>query len=978
LRAAGWSCSLLLLAAWAQGASDFLVSNWSTADGLPDNTVRDIVETKDGYLWIGTANGLARFDGVRFRNYDTANSPGFTSANVLELAEDPEGGIWIATVGGTFRLFEGRFQSMHNSLDGPPVRLAHFATTTSGAFWMQMGTRLARWTGNSLEPFDLPEEPELIWSICAAPEGGLWVAAPNGLWRVDQGTATIAARTSLPRFISTTPDGSLWGLVGQRRLFCFRNERWQELLNPDDIRCATVQGFSNGDVWIGAASRHHAFRYRDGVLEEFADTHGLDGNRTLSFAEDRGGNIWIGMNGAGLYQLRPKRLRLYTQDDGFENVSLTSVVETQTGQIIAGVMGWAIHEETQNGFAALTDESTLALRTPTALVPATEGGIWAGQLSGRLPRLENGRVVEEIGADRGTRALFVDRDAGLWRAFRSGGIEHITKDRRPQILTTVEGLSSGPIYCFAQTPDGAIWAGSQQGLNRLDGHSIRQFGTDDGLGHQHIISLWTDSRGTLWAGTLGGGLSGWTGERFVTFHTRHGLPDAVISHIIEDDQEHLWIGTRAGLMRLRLDDLHNALEAPHPLLTGTLIGRREGIPRPDGWTRYQPASIKDGRGRLWFCTSSGLVRLNPEDFNQRRPPPIVHIEEYLLDGEIHPESLQDTTEAVVTPAAEELRLQFTALSALDPEALQFRYRLEDYDRDWIVAGRTREAAYSHLPPGSYRFRVQATDPGGSWSTPAAAIDVRVDPTLWQTSLFRATMVLAGVGLLTLGYRWRIGALERRRRAQEAFSRRLIDSQEAERKRIAAELHDSLGQNLLVIKNKAVLALTHQHQPDKMSTRLEEVSEMASTALREVRDIAQNLRPYQIDELGLTRSIAAVIRQCGDASEITFTTELDDIDALLPPGHQISFYRIVQESLNNIVKHSRATAAKIRLRHQGSRIILSVKDNGIGLANTGNGKHGFGIHNMTERVRAMNGQLQLTSGSDDGTRLHIELPISTLS
>ncbi len=966
------------MAACAQGSSEFLVRNWSTADGLPDNAVRDIIETRDGYLWIGTANGLARFDGVRFRSFDTTNSAGLTSANILELAEDPQGGIWIATVGETFRFSEGRFQSMQGILEGTPVRLAEFATTASGEFWMQMGTQLARWTGDALEPFDFPEEPEQIWDVCAAPQGGLWVAAPNGLWRVDQGRATVAATTALPRFISTTPDGSLWGLVGQSRLFSFQNEEWREVANPGEIRCATVQGLSNGDVWLGAASRHHAFRYRSGILEEFGDLHGLDGNRTLSFAEDRGDNIWIGMNGAGLYQLRPKRLRLFTQEDGFENISLTSVVESTDGQVVVGVMGWAIHEKTQDGFAPLTDESTLALRTPTALLAASEGGIWAGQLSGRLPRVENGRVVEEIGADRGTRALFLDRDGGLWRAFRSGGIEHITKDRKQQIFTPAEGLAPGSIYCFAQTPDGAIWAGSQHGLNRLEEHSLRLFGTDDGLGHPHVISLRADSRGTLWVGTLGGGLSAWTGERFVTLSTQHGLPDELISQIIEDDQEHLWIGTRAGLMRLALDDLHRALKAPNPLLTGSLIGSREGVLRPDSWTKYQPASIKDSEGLLWFCTSSGLVRLDPKDFAQLRPAPIVHLEEFLLDGESPTEFRRDTAEAVVTPTAEEVRIRFTALSALDPEALQFRYRLEGYDREWIVAGRAREAAYSHLPPGSYQFRVQASDPGGNWSTPAAEILVRVEPTFWQTTLFRLLVVLAGAGLLTLGYRWRVGALNRQRRAQETFSRRLIDSQEAERKRIAAELHDSLGQNLLVIKNKAALALTHQDQPAKVSTRLEEVSTMASTALREVRDIAQNLRPFQIDELGLTRSIAAVIRQCGDASEIAFTTELDDIDTLLPPEHQISFYRIVQESLNNIVKHSDATAATIRLRHQGGRIILSVEDDGVGIENTKKGKHGFGIHNMTERVRTMKGQLQLNSGPAGGTRLQVELPTATFS
>lgn len=471
-------------------------------------------------------------------------------------------------------------------------------------------------------------------------------------------------------------------------------------------------------------------------------------------------------------------------------------------------------------------------------------------------------------------------------------------------------------------------------MNRIEGERITRFGAAEGLGHPFVSALCVDSRGTLWAGTLGGGLSAWNGRRFVTLTTHEGLPHDTVEQLLEDDFGHLWLGTRLGLMRVALTQLHDFIAGKTRVVTGTLIGRDEGLLRPNFWTEYQPASLKTRDGRLWFCTGSGLVEIDPRRFARSAAAPIVHIEEVAVDGSLKSEIGNPKAEIVIAPGSERLEVRYTGISPSEPEQVRFRYRLAGYDRDWVEAGRTRFASYSKLPPGRYTFEVKAANNDGVWNETRAALAFVVQPTFWQTRWFRGALAVLGLGAIFAVHRWRIARLERRRAAQEVFSRKLIDSQEQERQRIAAELHDSLGQNLLVIKNRAALALAQQAHPEKMAAQVQEVSAMASAAVREVRAIAQNLRPFQIDELGLTKAIRAMTQTMGDASGIEFTADFDDVDHALPPEFEISFYRTVQECLSNVVKHSQARTATLTLRRAADALHLSVSDDGRGFASVG--------------------------------------------
>jgi len=467
----------------------------------------------------------------------------------------------------------------------------------------------------------------------------------------------------------------------------------------------------------------------------------------------------------------------------------------------------------------------------------------------------------------------------------------------------------------------------------------------------------------------------WIGSNFVTLTTKAGLVHDAVEQIIEDDLRHLWLGTRLGLVRVAISQLHDFIEGKLQVITSTLIGQDEGLLRPNFWTEYQPACAKASDGRLWFCTGSGIAIVDPRQFHGDAIAPRLHIQEISIDGRVHPLVSEGNQAMEIPPGSERVEVRYSAISSSEPAQVRFRHQLIGYDRDWREAGRARVASYSYLPPGTYQFQVIGVNNDAVWSKSAATVSLRVIPSFWQTSLFRGAVVLIVTGILFAAYRARIAQIERRRAAQEAFSRQLIESQEQERHRISRELHDSLGQNLLVIKNRAALALKQPNDPAKMSEHVAEVSSMASLAIREVREIAHNLRPFQIDELGLTEAITSMVRKMGDSSSIVFESDLADIDNALSPQDQINFFRIAQECLNNVVKHSNANKSRVSILRELRRLRLIVEDDGRGLAsgNSANLTGGsFGLKNIKERAYTLGGNVLVQSSPRQGTRIEVEI------
>jgi len=407
------------------------------------------------------------------------------------------------------------------------------------------------------------------------------------------------------------------------------------------------------------------------------------------------------------------------------------------------------------------------------------------------------------------------------------------------------------------------------------------------------------------------------------------------------------------------------------------FGKQDGMLNSECNGGRQPAGFVAEDGKLWFPTMGGVAVIDPEAARVNSLSPPVMIESVKLER-----GLIDFSRGVtVAPGQRDLEIAYTGLSFVKPEQVKFKYRLEGLDTEWIDVGTRRVAYFPNLPPGGYTFRVIAANSDGVWNDDGAALRIVVEAPFYRTGWFNALAALSLAAAGLLAYRARIAKLQRRQEEQAAFSQRLIESQEIERKRIAAELHDGLGQNLLVIKNRALLGLLAPEDQNRAVEQLGEISTAVSQTLDEVRQIAANLHPYQLDRLGLTKAIEAMIRKVAAAAPIKFSAEVDNIDGLFAPRAEINLYRIVQESLNNVVKHSAAAEAAVAIRRDGGHVAITVRDNGRGFVvesarNIGPLKQGFGLAGMAERARMLGGDYAIHSAPGEGTTVMLIIDLKT--
>jgi signal transduction histidine kinase len=552
------------------------------------------------------------------------------------------------------------------------------------------------------------------------------------------------------------------------------------------------------------------------------------------------------------------------------------------------------------------------------------------------------------------------------------GVEHHWEGQLTR-YTTREGLASDRVQCLAQDPGGDMWIGTLRGLNRISAGEVIRFPGEDVLTRKTIRALYVDQRGALWIGMLGSGLGRLYKNQLQIITTRHGLPSDAVEQILEDDDGHLWLGTFSGIVRVSRDELDACAEGRQGFVKPMTLGLEDGMAMPRCGTGFQPSCLKSRSGTLWFCTPGGLVTVDPKSIKPSTQPPPVYIEEATADDRLLALATRSVT---VPPGARRVSFRYTALSFSAPEKILFRYFLENYDDQWINAGVTREATYTRLPAGKYQFRVSAGDKDGVWNTAGAVLGVIVVPPWWQSWWFRGLAMAGLAGMVFSAYELRIYRHKKARTAQEVFARRLIESQEQERKRVAAELHDSLGQSLQVIKGRAQLGLNRTSNSPESAKEFQEISTAASQAIQEVRTISHALRPAELDQLGLAKAIEWMVEKTNATSATRFACELDGVDGLTPEM-QISLYRIAQEGINNVLKHAQATETILELKREAGNVRFSIFDNGRGFVRPAR-SDGQGLLGIAERARLLGGKFEIQSAQGKGTRLTVTIPLSHLT
>ena len=417
---------------------------------------------------------------------------------------------------------------------------------------------------------------------------------------------------------------------------------------------------------------------------------------------------------------------------------------------------------------------------------------------------------------------------------------------------------------------------------------------------------------------------------------------------------------------------------PPKTITSIAYGKGDGMQNVECNGGRSPGGFKARDGKLWFPTMGGVVVVDPATITTNSQPPPVVIEAMRINNEVVPVDLMNSalraprSALTIRPGQENFEIEYTALSFINSENLRFKYKLEGADDDWIDAGTRRTAYFSHLAPGAYTFRVMAANADGLWNETGARLRIQIVPPLYRTWWFLTLSALAIAGAVFAVFRYRVRQVEAREAAQQAFAQQLLASQEQERKRIAAELHDSLGQHLLVIKNWAMIGLNTANGAAQAPEPLTEISATASQAIDEVRQVVYDLRPYQLDKIGLTNTLRFMIEKVGAAAGLDIQTEFGAIDELFSYDEQVTLYRIVQECVNNIVKHAQAAAARVAITPHGETVRVLIADNGRGFAVTHRQGSGFGLQGLHERVRILKGEMMIDSAPGNGTKIQITI------
>ncbi|MGH9841356.1 MAG: sensor histidine kinase [Blastocatellia bacterium] len=991
----------VLALAWTVLAQ-YHFDSWTTNNGLPHNWIQAVRQTRDGYLWLTTRDGLARFDGLRFRVFNKNNTPEMTSNRFTyhALWEDREGNLWMGTLdGGVIRHRDGVFTA-YTTRDGlPDNAINRIDEDASGTVWFFTKGGLAQWKDGRLTR--VTAGPDGSFDAYLTTPGnfgidgiyfGLWRLGAIGWERFAYGQWTplpLPARITDPaklRIDSTFEDAErrFWYDLADREdeYYCVVDGRlsvYPAIPNTRDIQHACYQD-RKGRLWVGS---------QKGIVRLWKDRQAtpLDGFATpyiFKVLEDREGTLWIASLSEGLYRFREQPITVYRFPGGPQFNFIHQVWQDRSGRYWIGSGGFAEFKDGQFKTFHRAGRS----RAPWswgniigALYEDLDGALWLATWDG-IVRFKDGQIIEEkslsaqikghVNSVRRDRAgdLWFGSVQGLYRVHQDKGEDKVTR------YTTREGLASDSINVVFEDRAGTLLIGTTGGLSRFTGE---RFLPVEGLASSHITTLYEDQSGVLWIGTYDGGLRRLADGKLTSYTTEQGLYNNRIFQILEDDLGFLWMSNHLGLYRVRKQELERFAAGQISSINSTHFGQADGLVNVECAADGQPAGFKARDGKLWFPTMGGVAVVDPRAVPFNPTPPPVVIEECLLDRQ--PAAMQSGL--LINPRQENLEINYTALSLIKSEQIRFKYKLEGLNTDWIEAGERRTAYYSHIPPGQYVFKVTAANSDGVWNPVGQSLRIVVLPPFYRTWWFLTLVGLAAAGLVVAAWKLRLAQFKRAQAVQQAFSRQLIASQENERKRIAAELHDSLGQRLVVIKNLALMFLQSPANNGQGSgqgrQQIENLSAETSQAIGEVKEISYNLRPYQLDRIGLTKAVEAIVRTAAAASQITFTTAIENIDDVFPKESEINFYRIVQESVNNILKHSQATAASVTIQCDGGRLRLMIRDNGQGFApgtsSADPKKGGFGLLGIGERARLLGGEPVIHSVPGQGTTIIVEIDLA---
>ncbi len=1027
-RAGAWLVASAAVGGLAQ-TGDYLVDVWDTEKDLPNSSVTSIAQTPDGYLWVGTFNGLARFDGLRFVTFHPGNTPALRNARIQELFLDARGTLWINTYrGGLTSYSAGAFHREYDSQEGsdvhttlahsssnsitfvtqsglvlerdatpgsaaawktltPPggARLKFYCTDRAGALWfLTRDARVMRLVAGQFESLarDCGLSGTKALTLTADAAGVVWAGTDREVARWDgsrfqtmtptNGDSVVEASYLLP-----LRDGSFWVLANGRlrqqrgRQWVGEATDWDGLLGSASGRSMGMHEDREGGAWFNHYGNGLFHIAKDGTRRRFTVQDGLPGDRVWAWFEGREGDIWLGVDRGGLARLRERRFQVIGPAEGLGARAALSVCEDEKGAMWFGTSGGGLARWAGGRLEEFPVGDSTSVNYVFSVFPQRGQGLWLSASDGEdLYVFRNGRLQPAPWEVHGVKAILVDRNARVWMGTKSGLNWWTSAERRS--FSTREGVLTAGVRALAESADGAVWAGSDDGgLYRCEPGKLEAFRPDDALASQPIWSLLADSDGTIWAGTFRGGLLRFKAGQFARLTVEQGLPDDVVSQLLEDRYGQLWLGTHAGISRVSRAALNACADGSQRYVDCVAYGLQDGLPSLECAGNYQPACWRAQDGRLWFATVKGMVSVKPEDLKPNPVPPPVAIEEFRVDGE---RVALPAGRLVLPPGRKRFEFRFTALSFIASDKLRFRYRLDGLESEWVEAGTRRTAQYSYLRAGDYRFRVLACNNDGVWNEVGSQAAFTLQPFFYQTWWFLAAAAVVVVG----GVAATVRAITTRKYRAELVRLEQQHAIERDRTRIAKDIHDDLGAGLTQITLLSELA--RREPADQAGAHLERISESARTMTRAMDEIVWAVDPQHDTLNGLMDYISAYtedfLRTAGIRCRMDLPAEVPSlrVDAEL----RYNLFLALKEALNNIVKHAAATEVWLRLQPAREGFTLIVEDNGRGLeaANASPAgdrlRSGSGLPNLEQRLAAVGGRCEVHSVPGDGTRVEMSV------
>jgi ligand-binding sensor domain-containing protein/signal transduction histidine kinase len=959
-----------------QPATSFLRTTFTVEDGLSSNVVNAVLQTRDGFLWIGTDAGLNRFDGRHFVPIYFRGPRATPQGIVSALAEGPDGDLWIGTSAGLVRIprlaldrFDRSLSVFYHPGAGISDDIKWLRFSHDGVLWVGTDAGLYRFVGNRFETAipgvaisridesahghllvitsqgfieldgtrvvehpglsdQLDIHPDQLFEVFQDRKGAVWFCTSKGLARRENG--------SIERLHPYGPGGrgvfrvyedpqeNLWaeGATGIFRVS--RTKLKLESLAPS-IQVRAISADREGNLWIGT-NGEGLMRFKDRRIRIFTKADGLPNNIPMTLLSKRDGSLWVGNNCGGLSVFNGERFKTYDEKDGLSNACVWALAEGKSGEIWIGTWGGGLFRFADNHFAQFNLRQGLA-----------------------------GEVV---------RAITTARDGSLWIA-TDGGLSHMVNGQFHN-YTTADGLSSNRVVSVYQDRHGTIWVGTGRGIDRMTGDRFAPVFSPHQVFDPRYVSFAEDSSGELYALSAPKGIDRIEGNQLV--EVNHDLD--LLSMAASPSGE-LWFTGGNGIFRFSADAFRQSQDGPENPSDYAWFGKADGMTSTQCSIGAPNMALADGK--LWVATVQGLAMLDLQHLPFDSAKPSVFVEDVTVGRVRQPAG----AELVLPPGTHHVELRFDSISLASSEKVRFQYRMDDVDPVWLDADNSLTAVYTNIPVGMHAFRIRASNPDGVWDRSGVSFHVIQKPYFYETGWFRLVAVTAFVVILSGAYRFRL----RQIRAQ--MSARL-DERLLERTRVARELHDTLLQSfqgVLLLFQAATDLLPVRPDVAKAKQCLDRAIHQAAQAITEGRNAIQGLRSSTIETNDLSAALnslaveLAANRVKQDSPVVGVQVEGTSRD--LHPILRDEVYQIAGEALRNAFTHAQAKRIEVEIRYDERELRLRVRDDGKGidakhLNEDGRPGH-YGLRGMRERAELLGGKLAVWSELDAGTEVELMIP-----